>query len=341
MNMDFGEGIGFVIAGENADDEMAVGGKRVVLALLFAGQVPAGVKPVRVAGGEEQLLGAVGFGQFAGVFHAVEMFRRRHRAERVTLAGTAGDVSRRLIAFQQNGGRIRSRFFYRRFLFEGGSGGFGDAGNDGGFFFRSSGGFRCLFGGFFRGRFIGFHNAFPAVGGRFTTKDAPNNSSEKTTAQRESGFSPKTLAKRGKAEFTILDKHAMSDTKSTDKPAGNSGPLIYVVDDEPMLLELATVILEPEGYQVQSFRDPELALKTFTTATSRPALLITDYAMHSMNGMQLVEAFRRLEPKQKILLVSGTVAEDIFRDSTSKPDKFLAKPYQAVDLTNLVKELLK
>jgi len=134
-----------------------------------------------------------------------------------------------------------------------------------------------------------------------------------------------------------MDKYAMSDTK----PEGNSGPLIYVVDDEPMLLELATVILEPEGYKVQAFRDPELALKTFGTTKNRPALLITDYAMHTMNGMQLVEAFRRIEPEQKILLVSGTVAEDIFRDSAAKPDKFLAKPYQAVDLTNLVKELLK
>lgn len=132
----------------------------------------------------------------------------------------------------------------------------------------------------------------------------------------------------------------MSGSKDNSKPARHSGPLIYVVDDEPMLLELATVILEPEGYQVQTFRDPEMALKTFKTAKSRPALLITDYAMHQMNGMQLVEAFRRLDPTQKILLVSGTVGEEVFSESSAKPDKFLAKPYQAADLTKLVKELL-
>jgi CheY-like chemotaxis protein len=133
----------------------------------------------------------------------------------------------------------------------------------------------------------------------------------------------------------------MSDRNEKAKPAGNSGPPIYVVDDEPMLLELASVILEPEGYQIQTFRDPELALQSFTKAKVRPALLITDYAMHSMNGMQLIEKFRQLEPNQKILLVSGTVGEEIFRDSAAMPDKFLAKPYQAVELTNLVKELLK
>lgn len=132
----------------------------------------------------------------------------------------------------------------------------------------------------------------------------------------------------------------MSDTKANPKPARNSGPLIYVVDDEPMLLELAEVILEPGGYQVKSFRDPELALQTFKAAKSRPMLLITDYAMHTMNGMELVEQFRRLEPKQKILLVSGTVGEEVFRNAPAKPDKFLAKPYQAVELANLVKELV-
>ena len=132
----------------------------------------------------------------------------------------------------------------------------------------------------------------------------------------------------------------MSESMNNPKPARNSGPLIYVVDDEPMLLELATVILEPEGYRVQAFRDPEVALKTYSAANPRPALLITDYAMHRMNGMQLIEQFRRLEPTQKILLVSGTVGEDIYQDSPARPDKFLGKPYQAVELTSVVKSLL-
>ena len=133
----------------------------------------------------------------------------------------------------------------------------------------------------------------------------------------------------------------MNDAKSQNSSSnGNAGALIYVVDDEPMLLELAMVILEPVGYRIKVFRDPELALETFRDSQPRPALLITDYAMHSMNGMQLIEAFRKLEPRQKILLVSGTVGEDIFSTAPAKPDKFLAKPYQAAQLTNAVKALL-
>jgi DNA-binding NtrC family response regulator len=133
----------------------------------------------------------------------------------------------------------------------------------------------------------------------------------------------------------------MSDTVANKSAAANGAPLIYVVDDEPMLLELASVILEPQGYHIRTFRDPEMAVKAFVSARPRPALLITDYAMHSMNGMQLIEKFRELEPKQKILLVSGTVTEEIFSESDCRPDAFLAKPYLADQFTAAVENLLK
>jgi CheY-like chemotaxis protein len=133
----------------------------------------------------------------------------------------------------------------------------------------------------------------------------------------------------------------MSQSKSNSHSPGRNGTtLIYVVDDEPMLLELATVILEPLGYSVKTFRDPKSALQAFTAAKPRPAVILTDYAMHTMNGMELIEACRRLQPRQKVLLLSGTVDEHVYRNSAHKPDRFLAKPYQAKQLTDAVKELL-
>ena len=116
--------------------------------------------------------------------------------------------------------------------------------------------------------------------------------------------------------------------------------LLYVVDDEPVLLELTATILEPLGYRLQTFRDPESALRTYAAAPRRPDLLITDYAMHALNGMDLIAACRRIAPQQKVLLVSGTVDERVFRDSATKPDHFLAKPYQARQLIELVQALV-
>ena len=62
--------------------------------------------------------------------------------------------------------------------------------------------------------------------------------------------------------------------------------------------------------------------------------------MHTMTGLELVEACRRIRPRQKILLVSGTVGPDIFRDAPVKPDRFLAKPYQSKQLIDVVEAML-
>src|SRR6267154_18454 len=104
-----------------------------------------------------------------------------------------------------------------------------------------------------------------------------------------------------------MPRHPQMPTETSNNAQAETAgakPLIYVVDDEAMLLELAAVILEPIGYEVKTFRDPGSALESFTESRRRPALLITDFAMHCMNGMALIEACRHLEPSQKILLLS-------------------------------------
>ena len=115
-------------------------------------------------------------------------------------------------------------------------------------------------------------------------------------------------------------------------------PTIFVVDDEPMLLDLAAAILQPMGYDVRIFRDPKMALKEF--ASSKPVIVVTDYAMGDMNGLDLVRECRRLNPRQKMLLLSGTVDETIYDGVPVKPDRFLAKPYQVRDFIESVQELI-
>jgi DNA-binding response OmpR family regulator len=126
----------------------------------------------------------------------------------------------------------------------------------------------------------------------------------------------------------------MNNTKSNH----TSQATVFVVDDEPMLLELAEAILKPMGYAVRTFRDPELALKEFPAA--RPDVVITDYAMGRMNGMDLIRECRRLNPRQKMILLSGTVDEHVFAEAAVKPDQFLTKPYQIHELAERIRALL-
>jgi CheY-like chemotaxis protein len=141
--------------------------------------------------------------------------------------------------------------------------------------------------------------------------------------------------------FTPDSASEMSEPQvNNSSPKKGAKALIYVVDDEPMLLELACAILEPLGFSVQTFRDSGSAIKAFGTAKPQPSLIITDYAMHASTGLDLIQACRRIQPRQKFLLVSGTVDENIYRDTPDKPDRFLAKPYQAKQLVEVVESLL-
>lgn len=129
-------------------------------------------------------------------------------------------------------------------------------------------------------------------------------------------------------------------------PANNNSsgtdlrPLVFAVDDEPMLLELVALVLEPLGFRVRTFRDPVTAVRAFGITTPPPVLIVTDYAMHTMTGMDLIQACRRINPRQKIIMVSGTVDEAIYHHAENKPDRFLAKPYQAKALADLVRAVL-
>ena len=117
-------------------------------------------------------------------------------------------------------------------------------------------------------------------------------------------------------------------------------PLVFVVDDEPMLLELAAMIVEPLGFRVRTFRNPVTALREYSLSNPLPVLLITDFAMHQMNGMDLIRDCRKINPRQKVLLISGTVDSVVYRDSPHKPDAFLAKPYQTQELVDAVNVLV-
>lgn len=113
---------------------------------------------------------------------------------------------------------------------------------------------------------------------------------------------------------------------------------IFVVDDEPLLLDLARTILTPLGYNLCTFTDPRKAVAEYPAA--KPALVVTDFAMPGMNGMEVIREIRRINPQQKIVLLSGTVDETIYalEPGPTRPDLFLAKPYQVRDFVQAVQK---
>lgn len=132
----------------------------------------------------------------------------------------------------------------------------------------------------------------------------------------------------------------MNERMGNESSQGSARKLIFLVDDEPLILELATAILEPFGHVVKSFRNAETALDAFTKSDPPPDLLISDFAMPGMDGLRLIAECRRLRPGQKALVLSGTVDETGLKGNEGSPDAFLAKPFQPKQLMQVVQSLI-
>ena len=75
---------------------------------------------------------------------------------------------------------------------------------------------------------------------------------------------------------------------------------VLLVDDEEALLSLGHAMLTRLGYDVVVCSTSTNALEAFTAAPERFDLMVTDYTMPSLTGMQLVVACRQLRPDRHL-----------------------------------------
>src|SRR5579859_5819175 len=104
-------------------------------------------------------------------------------------------------------------------------------------------------------------------------------------------------------------------------------PLIFVVDDEPVIASTLAAILKQHGYSATFFTSPREALAA--ARSKAPDLLISDVAVPGLSGVDLAIQMRTQYPECKILLFSGQVAtQDLLEDTRSRGHDFqlLEKP---------------
>jgi two-component system, OmpR family, response regulator ChvI len=80
---------------------------------------------------------------------------------------------------------------------------------------------------------------------------------------------------------------------------------ILIIDDEPDVALTLKVVLEDNGFEVDSFTDSLLALKHFKEAGYIYDLLILDIKMPQMNGFELYKEIRKLDDKVKVCFLSA------------------------------------
>jgi CheY-like chemotaxis protein len=101
---------------------------------------------------------------------------------------------------------------------------------------------------------------------------------------------------------------------------------ILLVDDDDDLRRLLRALLEGDGYQVFSCRDASRALKVFTSRGDID-LLLTDFQMPQMSGVELSRKIAEMKPDLPVLILSGAVLSDHMRATiASNGWELIAKP---------------
>ncbi|MFO1499765.1 MAG: response regulator [Verrucomicrobiota bacterium] len=129
--------------------------------------------------------------------------------------------------------------------------------------------------------------------------------------------------------------------QQSEHPPHVEPKLIYVVDDEPMIGDVVQIILRMDGYCPKFFQDPELALQALIGQPAKPSLLLTDFRMSPINGMELIDRAKNHFPTLRTILYSGNAGEDILEQYRVRPDAFLRKPFLPRTLLSLVRSTLK
>lgn len=140
--------------------------------------------------------------------------------------------------------------------------------------------------------------------------------------------------------------HAQLDSEArlmarTEEGAPGGTERILVVEDEPLVLELAHYTLQQLGYQVLPCAGSDEALRTIADQHQPVDLLITDVVMPRMNGKELAARVRAFQPRISVLFSSG-YGEGIMAqpDGLDHGVNFIEKPYRPIELARKVRSVL-
>src|SRR5258708_39908650 len=109
----------------------------------------------------------------------------------------------------------------------------------------------------------------------------------------------------------------MNQSKGTRLEPDPSG-LIFIVDDNALLVEYAGAVLQSKGYDVQFFTDPKDVLTAMEVADPKPVALVTDYDMVEMNGWDLLASSHNIHPSLQTVLLSGSIDSSFVATHPSK-----------------------
>ncbi len=121
----------------------------------------------------------------------------------------------------------------------------------------------------------------------------------------------------------------------------SQGETVLVVEDEPAILKMASVMLLGLGYKVLTANSPLEAIKISHGGVAGIDLLLSDVIMPEMTGKDLAELLLASHPNLKCLFMSGYTANVIASHGVLEEGvNFIQKPFTVRELSIKLRETL-
>jgi signal transduction histidine kinase/CheY-like chemotaxis protein len=119
---------------------------------------------------------------------------------------------------------------------------------------------------------------------------------------------------------------------------GQPGENILVIDDDDGVRTFVVESLESLGYSVRAAPDGPAGLALIKAEI--PDLLLVDFAMPGMTGVDVIKAVQKIKPALPTILATGYAETDTI-DQVAGPIRVLRKPFQIDQLADVIQDLLE
>ena len=138
----------------------------------------------------------------------------------------------------------------------------------------------------------------------------------------------------------LLSEEREEETVERPMPQGGS-ETILLVDDEELIRDLGSRILEKAGYNVITASNGRQAVETYEQRRGEIALVLLDLMMPEMGGKQCLEVLLGMNPSVKVIITSGYSASGPTKEALEAGAKgFVNKPYDMRQVREVVRQVL-
>ena len=129
-----------------------------------------------------------------------------------------------------------------------------------------------------------------------------------------------------------LKKGAVGD-KGVVSVTLEGSPTVLVIDDEELMLEVASMMIEEEGSAVKSAANGKDGVSILAKDPNSIDCVFSDFSMPEMNGFEVYQAVQKIKPGIPFVMVSGLKivpeVESLVREGKIQ---FVSKPFHKSEL---------